>query len=43
LPIIHKNAKNPAVSRRLVLLTFILCGIGVGVLVLQQYISFFWE
>jgi uncharacterized membrane protein (DUF4010 family) len=43
LPIIYRNAKNPALSRRLVVLTLALSGIGVGVLVLQQYVSFLWK
>ncbi|MFZ0584288.1 MAG: DUF4010 domain-containing protein [Candidatus Acidiferrales bacterium] len=40
LPIIYRNAKNQALSQRLAVLTLILCGIGVGVLVSQRYVSF---
>jgi len=39
LPIIHRNAKNPALSRRLAVLTIALSVIGVAVLVLQGYLA----
>jgi uncharacterized membrane protein (DUF4010 family) len=39
LPIIHRNAKNPALSRRLTVLTAMLSVIGIAVLALQQYLS----
>jgi uncharacterized membrane protein (DUF4010 family) len=38
LPIIQRNAKNPALSRRLAIFTVVLSGIGVAVLVLQEYV-----
>lgn len=41
LPIIHRNAKNPALSRRLTLLTVVLVAIGLTVLALQEYQSIF--
>jgi uncharacterized membrane protein (DUF4010 family) len=37
LPILHRNARNPALSRRLAVLTVLLCVIGVAFLALQQY------
>jgi uncharacterized membrane protein (DUF4010 family) len=40
LPIIYRNVKNPSLFRRLAALTFILCGVGVAVLVSQHYVSF---
>lgn len=43
LPIIYRNAQNPQLSKRLTVLTLILSGIGVGVLVLQRYVSFLWK
>jgi uncharacterized membrane protein (DUF4010 family) len=39
LPIIQRSAKNPALSRRLALLTVVLSAIGVAVLALQEYQS----
>ncbi len=39
LPIIQRNAKNPALSRRLAVLTIALSVIGVAVLVLQSYLA----
>jgi uncharacterized membrane protein (DUF4010 family) len=39
LPIIQRNAKNPALSRPLALLTVVLSAIGVAVLALQEYQS----
>jgi uncharacterized membrane protein (DUF4010 family) len=39
LPIIQRNAKNPALSRRLTLLTVVLSAIGIAILVLQEYIG----
>jgi len=41
LPIIHRNAKNPRLSRRLTVLTVVLSLIGVAVLALQEYHSIF--
>jgi len=41
LPIIHRNAKNAALSRRLSVLTVVLSVIGLAVLVLQEYHSIF--
>jgi uncharacterized membrane protein (DUF4010 family) len=41
LPIIHRTAKNPALSRRLAILTALLSAIGVATLILQEHISFF--
>ena len=38
LPIIYRNLKNPSLSRRLTILTLILCGIGMGVLISQHYV-----
>jgi uncharacterized membrane protein (DUF4010 family) len=43
LPIIYRSTKNPALSKRLALLTLALCAIGVGVLISQRYISFLWK
>jgi uncharacterized membrane protein (DUF4010 family) len=37
LPIIHRNAKNPSVSRRLAICTVVLSMVGVASLVLEQY------
>jgi uncharacterized membrane protein (DUF4010 family) len=37
LPILHRNARNPALSRRLAVLTVLLCVIGIAFLALQQY------
>jgi uncharacterized membrane protein (DUF4010 family) len=39
LPIIYRNAKNPALSRRLTVLTVALCVLGIVVLGLQK---FYW-
>jgi uncharacterized membrane protein (DUF4010 family) len=39
LPIIHRNAKNRDLSRRLAALTVVLSLTGVAVLVLQEYLS----
>jgi uncharacterized membrane protein (DUF4010 family) len=39
LPIIHRNAKNPGLSRRLAVLTVVLSVIGIAVLALQEYHS----
>jgi len=36
LPIIHRNAKNPSVSRRLAILTIVLSVVGLACLVLEQ-------
>ena len=36
LPIIHRNAKNPWVSRRLAILTVVLSLVGLACLVLEQ-------
>jgi uncharacterized membrane protein (DUF4010 family) len=41
LPIIHRNAKNAALSRRLTMLTVVLSAIGVTVLALQEYRAIF--
>ena len=41
LPIIHRNARNLALSRRLAVLTATLSAIGVAVLALQEYCSIF--
>ena len=41
LPIIHRNAKNPAISRRLALMTVVLTAVGFAVLALQEYHSIF--
>jgi uncharacterized membrane protein (DUF4010 family) len=41
LPIIQRNAKNSALSRRLAVLTVSLSAIGVGVLALQEYYAIF--
>jgi uncharacterized membrane protein (DUF4010 family) len=38
LPIIYRVAKNPALSRKLAVLTAALCGVGVFVLALQDYL-----
>jgi uncharacterized membrane protein (DUF4010 family) len=38
LPIIHRNAKNPNLSRRLAVLTVVLSLIGLAVLVLQEHL-----
>jgi uncharacterized membrane protein (DUF4010 family) len=43
LPIIYRSAKNPALSKRLTVLTLALTAIGVGVLISQRYISFLWK
>jgi uncharacterized membrane protein (DUF4010 family) len=43
LPIIYRSAKNPALSKRLTILTLVLTAIGVGVLISQRYISFLWK
>jgi len=40
LPIIHRNAKNPALSRRLAVLTIALSIIGIIVLVVQGHLAF---
>jgi uncharacterized membrane protein (DUF4010 family) len=40
LPIIYRVAKNPALSRKLAVLTAALCGVGVFVLALQDYFVF---
>lgn len=37
LPIIHRNARNPGVSRRLSFLTFVLCALGILVLFAQHF------
>jgi uncharacterized membrane protein (DUF4010 family) len=37
LPIIHRNAHNPSVSRRLAIFTVALCLVGLACLVLEQY------
>jgi uncharacterized membrane protein (DUF4010 family) len=37
LPIIHRNAKNPSLSRQLAMLTVVLSAIGTAVLVFQEY------
>jgi uncharacterized membrane protein (DUF4010 family) len=37
LPIIHRNARNPSVSRRLAICTVALSMVGVASLVLEQY------
>jgi hypothetical protein len=37
LPIIARNAKNPALSRRLMVLTVLLSGIGVAFLAFEEY------
>jgi uncharacterized membrane protein (DUF4010 family) len=39
LPIIKRNAKNPALSRRLTAITVILVVVGIAVLALQEYRS----
>jgi len=41
LPIIHRNAKNPSLSRRLTVLTVALSVLGIVALVLQQYLRAF--
>jgi uncharacterized membrane protein (DUF4010 family) len=41
LPIIHRNARNPALSRRLGMLTVVLTLIGVAVLALQETLPYF--
>jgi len=41
LPIIQRTAKNPALSRRLAVLTVLLCMIGIAFLVLQEYLLAF--
>jgi uncharacterized membrane protein (DUF4010 family) len=40
LPIIHRNAKNLALSRRLTVLTIALCIIGIIVLIIQGHFPF---
>jgi hypothetical protein len=40
LTIIHRNAKNPSVSRRLAILTVVLSMVGLGCLVLEHYWPF---
>jgi uncharacterized membrane protein (DUF4010 family) len=40
LPIIYRVAKNPALARKLAVLTAALCGVGVFVLALQDYLVF---
>jgi hypothetical protein len=40
LPIIHRNAKNPALSRRLAVLTIALSAIGIIVLMIQGHLPF---
>jgi hypothetical protein len=37
LPIIHRNAKNSSVSRRLAILTVVLSLVGLACLVLEQH------
>jgi uncharacterized membrane protein (DUF4010 family) len=37
LPIIHRNAKNPSVSRRLAAFTVVLSLVGLACLALEQY------
>jgi hypothetical protein len=37
LPILYRNAKNPALLRRLARLTAIVSAAGIAVLVLQEY------
>jgi uncharacterized membrane protein (DUF4010 family) len=37
LPIIHRQAANPALTRRLVSLTAILAAVGIAVLLLREY------
>lgn len=39
LPIINRNAKNPALSRRLTAITVVLVVVGIAVLALQEYHS----
>jgi hypothetical protein len=41
LPIIHRNAKNPSLSRRLAVLTVALSVLGIVALVLQHYLKAF--
>jgi uncharacterized membrane protein (DUF4010 family) len=41
LPIIHRSAKNPALSRRLAVLTVVLSTIGIAFLALQEHLSIF--
>ncbi len=38
LPIIHRNAKNPGLSRRLAMLTTVVCAVGLLVLVFQAHL-----
>jgi len=37
LPIIHRNAKNAGLSRRLTTITLVLSAVGIVVLLLQEY------
>lgn len=41
LPIIHRNAKNPSLSRRLAILTVVLSVVGILTLGLQEYLKVF--
>jgi uncharacterized membrane protein (DUF4010 family) len=41
LPIIRRSIKDPALSRRLVALTGVLCVVGIAILVLQDYFPIF--
>jgi len=41
LPIIQRSTHNPALARRIALLTVALSAVGVGVLVLQDHLGFF--
>jgi len=41
LPIIHRTAKNPGVSRKLSVVTLLLAGLGTLILVLQHYAMHF--
>jgi hypothetical protein len=41
LPIIHRTAKNPALSRQLAMLTILLTVIGIAVLILQEHLPIF--
>jgi hypothetical protein len=37
LPIIHRNAKNAGLSRRLTALTLAISGLGIAVLLIEEY------
>jgi uncharacterized membrane protein (DUF4010 family) len=41
LPIIHRAAKNSALSKQLAFLTVVLSLVGIAILAIQQYLGFF--